>query len=125
MLDTTLKAILIASRRTKRDQQLKRFRYFKGGPEIGRANEQNSPAYVRCPTDHQNWHVILVQSGKLGEKMTNPMTDLDAYTDEELQQTLARVLAHARGEVLNDAEVQKFWQLYQEIQRRALSVTAA
>jgi hypothetical protein len=35
MLDTTLKAILTASRRTKRDQQLKRFRYFKGGPEIG------------------------------------------------------------------------------------------
>jgi len=66
-----------------------------------------------------------VQSGKLGEKMTNPMTDLDAYTDEELQQALARLLAQARGEVLNDAEVQKFWQLYQEIQRRALSVTAA
>ncbi len=57
--------------------------------------------------------------------MTNPITDLDAYTDEELQQTLARVLAQARGEVLNDAEVQKFWQLYQEIQRRALSVTSA
>jgi hypothetical protein len=63
--------------------------------------------------------------GKLGEKMTNPMTDLDAYTDEELQQALARVLAQARGEVLNDAEVQKFWQIYQEIQRRAPSVTAA
>ena len=31
---------------------------------------------------------------------------------------MARVLAHARGEVLNDAEVQKFWQLYKEIQRR-------
>ena len=57
--------------------------------------------------------------------MTNPMTDLDAYTDEELEQMLARVLAQARGEVLNDAEMQKFWQLYQEIQRRALSVTAA
>ncbi|MFZ0952018.1 MAG: hypothetical protein WAN17_07120 [Candidatus Sulfotelmatobacter sp.] len=57
--------------------------------------------------------------------MTNAMTDLDAYTDEELEQALARVLAQARGEVLNDAEVQKFWQLYEEIQRRALSVTAA
>jgi len=62
--------------------------------------------------------------------MTNPMTDLDAYTDEELQQALAQVLAQARGEVLNDAEMQKFWQLlpgssYKEIQRRALSVTAA
>jgi hypothetical protein len=50
--------------------------------------------------------------------MTNPMTDLDAYTDEELEQELARVLAHARGEVLNDAEVQKFWQLNEEILRR-------
>jgi hypothetical protein len=57
--------------------------------------------------------------------VTNPMTDLDAYTDGELQQVLARVLAHARGEVLNDAEMQKFWQLYKEIQRRALAVTAA
>jgi hypothetical protein len=81
--------------------------------------------YVGCPTDHPNWHVILVQQGKLGEKMTNPMTELDAYTDEQLQQALARVLAQARGEVLNDAEVQKFWQLHEEIQRRALSVTAA
>jgi hypothetical protein len=39
---------------------------------------------------------------------------------------MARVLAHARGEVLNDAEVQKFWQLYKEIERRrALPATAA
>ena len=58
--------------------------------------------------------------------MTNPMTDLEAYTDEELEQEMARVLAHARGEVLNDAELRKFWQLYAEIQRRrALPVTAA
>jgi len=28
-------------------------------------------------------------------------------------------------EVLNDAEVQKFYQLYEEIERRALAVTAA
>jgi hypothetical protein len=45
--------------------QLKRFRYFKGGPEIVCANEQESSAYVRCPTDHQNWRVILVQRQKL------------------------------------------------------------
>ena len=58
--------------------------------------------------------------------MTNPMTDLDTYTDEELEQALVRVLAHARGEVLNDAEVQKFWQIHKEIQRRrALPETAA
>ncbi len=58
--------------------------------------------------------------------MTNPMTDLDAYTDEELEQALARVLAHARGEVLNDAEVQRFWQLNEQIlRRRAASGNAA
>jgi hypothetical protein len=39
------------------------------------------------------------------------MTNLEACTDEELEQALARVLAHAWGEVLNDAEVQKFYQL--------------
>ena len=58
--------------------------------------------------------------------MTNPMTDLDAYTDEELEQELARVLAQARGEVLNDAEVHKFWQLNEQIlRRRAASGNAA
>jgi hypothetical protein len=58
--------------------------------------------------------------------MTDPMTDLDAYTDEELEQELARVLAHARGEVLNDAEVQRFWQLNEQIlRRRAASGNAA
>jgi hypothetical protein len=58
--------------------------------------------------------------------MANPMTALEAYPDEELELEMARVLAHARGEVLNDAEVQKFWQLYKEIERRrALPATAA
>jgi hypothetical protein len=58
--------------------------------------------------------------------MANPMTDLEAYPDEELEQEMARVLAHARGEVLNVAEVQKFWQLYKEIERRrGLPATAA
>jgi hypothetical protein len=50
--------------------------------------------------------------------MTNPMKDLDDFTDEELEQALARVLAQARGEMLNDAEVQQFWLLHKEIQRR-------
>jgi len=36
------------------------------------------------------------------------------------------LLAHAPGEVLNDAEVEKFWLIHKEIQRRrALSETAA
>jgi hypothetical protein len=51
--------------------------------------------------------------------MTNPTTDPAAYTDEELKQALARVIALARGEVLNDAEVERFWQLYAEILRRS------
>ncbi len=58
--------------------------------------------------------------------MTNPTTDPAAYTDQELKQALARVLALARSERLNDAEVQNFWQLYEEIvRRRAAAGTAA
>jgi len=53
------------------------------------------------------------------------MTNLEAWKDEELVQKLARVLAYASGETLNDAEVQEFLQLYEEIQRRAVAVTAA
>ena len=54
------------------------------------------------------------------------MTDLNIYTDEELGQAMAQLLAHARGEVLNDAEVRKFWHLHQEmLRRRAPSETAA
>jgi hypothetical protein len=60
------------------------------------------------------------------EQMTNPTTNLAAYSDEELKQALARVVALARSEVLKDGEVQKFWQLYDEImRRRAHSGTAA
>ena len=44
---------------------LKRFRHFKRPAEIGYANQQGSSAYVRCPTDHQNWHVILPQQGEV------------------------------------------------------------
>jgi hypothetical protein len=58
--------------------------------------------------------------------MTNPTTDPAAYTDEELKQALARVIALARREALNDGEVEKFWQLYEEIlRRRAPSGNAA
>jgi hypothetical protein len=58
--------------------------------------------------------------------MNNPVTDLQAYKDEELKQELASLIAEARVEVLNDTEVQKFWQLYEEIQRRrGLPNTAA
>jgi hypothetical protein len=54
------------------------------------------------------------------------MKNLDAYTDEELREELARVLAHAHGELLNDTEVHRFWQINEEIrQRRAASGNAA
>jgi hypothetical protein len=58
--------------------------------------------------------------------MTNPATDPAAYTDEELKRALAGVLARARSEVLDDAEVQRFWQLYAEMaRRRAITGNAA
>jgi hypothetical protein len=58
--------------------------------------------------------------------MTNPTTDPAGYTDQELKQALARVLALARSEGLTDAEAQNFWQLYEEIvRRRATAGTAA
>jgi len=50
--------------------------------------------------------------------MMLPVTELNACTEEELQQVLAAFLTHAREESLNDAEVQEFWQVYEEIQRR-------
>jgi len=50
--------------------------------------------------------------------MTHSTRELSACTEEELQQALAGLLAHARGLVLNDTEVQAFWQVSQEIQRR-------
>jgi len=58
--------------------------------------------------------------------MTDPTTSPAAYTDQELKQALARVIALARSEGLSDAEVQKFWQLYEEIvRRRAIPGNAA
>jgi hypothetical protein len=53
------------------------------------------------------------------------MTDLEAYTDEELPQELARVLVNARGEVLSDAEVHRFWQINEEILRRRAALENA
>jgi hypothetical protein len=66
-------------------------------------------------------------SGTLQEsEMTHSMTNLNARTEKELQQMLAALLSQARGEVLNDAEVQAFCQIDQEIKyRRPLSDTAA
>ena len=50
--------------------------------------------------------------------MTLSITELNDSTVEELHQALAGLLAHAREEVLNDAEVHEFWRIQQEIQRR-------
>ena len=57
--------------------------------------------------------------------MTNLMTNLEARTDEDLEKALARVLAYASGEVLNEGEVRIFYELYEELWRRAPAVTAA
>jgi hypothetical protein len=53
-------------------------------------------------------------------KMTDSMTNLNAHTEEQLQQMLAALLSQARDEVLNEAEVQAFQHISQEIQRRSL-----
>jgi lipopolysaccharide biosynthesis protein len=58
-------------------------------------------------------------------EMTHWATAPNACTDEELHQALAGVLVRARGEVLNDSEVQQFWQIHQEIQRRCQRPGAA
>ena len=52
-------------------------------------------------------------------KMSRSITDLDACNDEQLKQLLAGLLTEAREQVLSDAEVQEFWRVYQEIQRRS------
>ena len=51
--------------------------------------------------------------------MIHSMAELSTCTAEELRQTLAGLLAHARGGVLSDTEVQEFWQIYGELQRRS------
>ena len=61
----------------------------------------------------------------VSDKMTNPVTSLETCTDEELENALARVLVFASGEVLNEAEVQIFYQLCEEICRRSPAATAA
>ncbi len=44
--------------------------------------------------------------------------ELSARTEEELEQALADSLVHAANALLNDTEVQEFWRVYQEIERR-------
>ena len=53
------------------------------------------------------------------------MTSLDAYTHEELGQAMGRVLAHAGEKILNGAEVQRFWEIHDEIQRRTVPSRAS
>jgi len=70
--------------------------------------------------------IVTVAASFLSRKECLRMTDLDGHTEEGLRQELALLLAHARGEVLNDAEVHKFWLLHEEIlRRRAASGNAA
>jgi hypothetical protein len=53
-----------------------------------------------------------------GVKRRVSVIGLNACTEEELEQALAGLLVHARKELLTDTEVQEFWQVHQEIQRR-------
>jgi hypothetical protein len=50
--------------------------------------------------------------------MRLPIRDLNACTEEELDQAFAGLLSRATEKVLSDAEVQEFWLVYQEMQRR-------
>lgn len=52
------------------------------------------------------------------DKITSSRANLATCTDEELENALACLLAHASGEVLNEAEVQVFYQLQEEVMRR-------
>jgi hypothetical protein len=51
--------------------------------------------------------------------MADSAKELDACTKEQLEELLAGLLEHARGQTLNDAEVQEFWRVYYEIQQRS------
>ena len=51
--------------------------------------------------------------------MANFVKELDCCTKEQLEELLVGLLAQARGQTLNDVEVQEFWRVYQEIERRS------
>jgi hypothetical protein len=53
------------------------------------------------------------------EIMTMQTRNLGASTVEELEREMASLLAHARGQLLNESEMQIFVKLQQEIERRA------
>jgi hypothetical protein len=57
--------------------------------------------------------------------MTLSITEVDCSTEEELRQALAGLLSRAREEVLSDTEVQEFWRICQEIERRGSRSGAA
>ena len=56
--------------------------------------------------------------------MTRSITELNASM-EELHQALAGLLAQAREEVLSDTEVQEFWRICKELDRRCMRPGAA
>ncbi len=59
------------------------------------------------------------------DTITNPVTNLQTRTDEELENALASVLVYASGDVLNEAEVGICCQLCEEIRRRSPALTAS
>ena len=60
----------------------------------------------------------MTRVSSMTNKMTDSRTELNACTENDLEEVLAGLLMRARAEVLNDTEVQEFWKVYQEIQRR-------
>ena len=73
------------------------------------------PSGIRYPKTEAG----RVSATAVPNNMTDPVTNLETCTDDELENALARVLVYASGEVLNEAEVRIFYQLYKEICRRS------
>jgi hypothetical protein len=58
------------------------------------------------------------RSVKQNVKRVHSMKEINACTEEELEHALAGLLVQAETVLLNDIEVQEFWQVHLEIQRR-------
>lgn len=55
-------------------------------------------------------------------KKLHSMKELNACTEDELERVLAGLLVQAGRVLLNDTEVEEFWQVHMELQRRREAV---
>lgn len=55
-------------------------------------------------------------------KKLHSMKELNDCTEEELERVLAGLLVRAGRVLLDDTEVEKFWQVHMELQRRREAV---